>query len=138
MTLLSVRNLAVQFCPPKQPCMDAVKSASFDLKAGETLALVGESGSGKTVTALSVLGLLPYPLARHPQGSILFEGQELLNTGEDALRKIRGNQISMIFQEPMTALNPLNPLEQQISEVLFIHKHMNKAQARARVIDSPG
>lgn len=135
MTLLTVQDLSVQFCFPKQGCQDAVKKVSFTINAGETLALVGESGSGKSVTALSVLGLLPYPMAKHPSGSIVFEGKQLLNAPDHALQKIRGNDIAMIFQEPMTALNPLHTLEHQIAEVLMLHKGMTKTQARARVIE---
>lgn len=135
MTLLRVDHLSVRFQNPNQPAVEAVKDVSFSLNQGETLALVGESGSGKSVSALSVLGLLPYPLASHPTGSILFEGQELLTAPENVLRKVRGHGVGMIFQEPMTALNPLHTLEKQIAEPLLIHKGMNKAQARARVIE---
>ncbi|MEI8295159.1 MAG: ABC transporter ATP-binding protein [Alphaproteobacteria bacterium] len=135
MTLLSVSNLSVQFRKNHQPICDAVTAVSFTLNQGDTLALVGESGSGKTITALSILGLLPYPMAHHPSGSILFEGQELLNASEKKLQQIRGNRIAMIFQEPMTALNPLHTIEQQIQEVLFLHKNLNKAEAHARVIE---
>jgi microcin C transport system ATP-binding protein len=135
MTLLTVSNLSVQFRSHQQPAFDALTSVSFTLDKGDTLALVGESGSGKTITALSILGLLPYPLAHHPSGSILFEGQELLNASEKKLRQIRGNRIAMIFQEPMTALNPLHTIEQQIQEVLFLHKKLDKAAAHNRVIE---
>jgi len=135
MTLLQVNQLSVHFHNPNHPPSEAVKNVSFSLKQGETLALVGESGSGKSVSALSILGLLPYPMASHPTGSILFEGQELLNAPEPTLRKVRGHDIGMIFQEPMTALNPLHTLEKQIAEPLLIHKGMTKAQARERVIE---
>lgn len=135
MPLLSVKNLSVQFQIPRQPAFDALQRVSFTLDKGETLALVGESSSGKTITALSILGLLPYPQARHPSGSIIFEGKELLNAGEAALQKIRGNRIAMIFQEPMTALNPVHTIEKQISEVLFLHKGLDKVAARKRVIE---
>ena len=135
MTLLKVENLSVHFHRRDQPPTEAVKSVSFSLKQGETLALVGESGSGKSVSALSILGLLPYPMASHPTGSILFEGQELLNAPEADLRKVRGHDIGMIFQEPMTALNPLHSLEKQIAEPLLIHKGMTKIQAKDRVIE---
>lgn len=135
MTLLQVNQLAVHFHSPNQPPSEAVKNVSFSLSQGETLALVGESGSGKSVSALSILGLLPYPMASHPTGSILFQGQELLNAPESTLRKVRGHDIGMIFQEPMTALNPLHTLENQIAEPLLIHKGMTKKQARERVIE---
>lgn len=135
MTLLQVNQLSVHFHRPNQASTEAVKDVSFSLEQGETLALVGESGSGKSVTALSILGLLPYPMASHPTGSILFQGQELLNAPEADLRKIRGHDIGMIFQEPMTALNPLHTLEKQIAEPLLIHKGMSKIQARERVIE---
>ncbi len=113
----------------------AAKGVSFTLNKGETLALVGESGSGKTVTALSILGLLPYPLARHPAGSIRFRGQELLNAPEEALRPVRGNRIGMVFQEPMTSLNPLHNIEKQVGEVLEIHAGMTGPAKRARVLE---
>lgn len=135
MTLLSVTNLSVRFQAPRQVPFDALQRVSFTLDKGETLALVGESSSGKTITALSILGLLPYPLASHPSGSILFEGKELLNAGETSLQKIRGNRIAMIFQEPMTALNPVHTIEKQISEVLFLHKGLDKVAARKRVVE---
>lgn len=135
MTLLEVKNLSVHFRTPHQEPVEAVNHVSFSLKEGETLALVGESGSGKSVSALSILGLLPYPMASHPTGSILFQGQELLNAPEEELRKIRGHDIGMIFQEPMTALNPLHTIEKQIAESLLIHKGMNKSQAKDRVIE---
>jgi microcin C transport system ATP-binding protein len=135
MTLLCIENLSVHFHRPTQPPTVAVKGLSFSLAQGETLALVGESGSGKSVSALSILGLLPYPMASHPTGSVLFEGQELLNAPEGFLRKIRGHDIGMIFQEPMTALNPLHTIEQQIAESLIIHKGMTRSQARERVVE---
>ena len=135
MTLLRVNHLSVHFTSRNLPPSEAVKDVSFSLNQGETLALVGESGSGKSVSALSILGLLPYPMAYHPTGSILFQGQELLNAPEAILRKIRGHDIGMIFQEPMTALNPLHTLEKQIAEPLLIHKGMSKVQAKERVIE---
>src|SRR5207302_1691569 len=118
------------------PPVEAVKRASFTLDRGETLALVGESGSGKSVTALSILQLLPYPSARHtPESSIRFAGEELVGGAPARLREIRGNRIAMIFQEPMTSLNPLHTLEKQISETLLIHKHMSGVAARARTLE---
>ena len=133
--LLQIRNLSVRFQTPGG-AIDAVKKVSFDIAKGETVALVGESGSGKSVTALSILQLLPYPLARHPEGSsIKFNGQELVGAEGKLLRQVRGDQISMIFQEPMTSLNPLHTVEKQINETLFLHKGMNKDQARARTLE---
>ncbi len=135
MTLLQVKDLSVRFSPQGSDTVDVVKSISFDLERGQTLALVGESGSGKSISALSIMGLLPYPVASHPTGSIRFEGEELLNRGEDFLRAYRGNKIGMIFQEPMTALNPLHTIERQIAEPLLIHKNMTPQQARQRVLE---
>jgi microcin C transport system ATP-binding protein len=112
-----------------------VRHVSFTIAKGETVALVGESGSGKSVTALSVLQLLPYPMARHPNGAIKFRGQELVGAPDSEMRHVRGNEIAMIFQEPMTSLNPLHNIEKQVSEVLYVHKGMNPAQARARVLE---
>ena len=132
--LLSVRDLSARFDAP-DGAVDAVKGVSFDIAAGETLALVGESGSGKSVTALSVLQLLPYPMASHPTGSIRFKGQELVGATEQTLRGVRGDRISMIFQEPMTSLNPLHTIEKQIRETLFLHKGMAPDAARARVLE---
>ncbi|MFN4163771.1 MAG: ABC transporter ATP-binding protein [Ferrovibrio sp.] len=130
--LLRVKDLSVRFGRDA----DAVKHVSFDIHRGETLALVGESGSGKSVTALSVLQLLPYPLASHPSGSVTFRGgEELVGAPEPVLRNIRGNRIAMVFQEPMTSLNPLHTIERQINEVLFLHKGLDKAAARARTLD---
>ncbi|MBM3571003.1 MAG: ABC transporter ATP-binding protein [Alphaproteobacteria bacterium] len=131
--LLHVRDLGVVFeGGGGQPHVTAVTGASFTLDRGQTLALVGESGSGKSVTALSILQLLPYPLARHPAGSIRFAGQELVGAGHHALQRIRGDRIAMIFQEPMTSLNPLHTVERQITETLILHKGMNRSAAVAR------
>lgn len=135
MTLLQIKNLSVQFKRAQLEPFEAVKNISFKINQGETLALVGESGSGKSVTAHSILGLLPYPAASHPFGSILFENKELLGKGDGYLKEFRGNQIGMIFQEPMTALNPLHSIEKQISEVLFVHKNLSKKAAKERVLE---
>ncbi|MCG8272459.1 ABC transporter ATP-binding protein [Aquamicrobium sp. NLF2-7] len=132
--LLSVRDLSVAFSQGGKTSL-AVDHVSFDIGKGETLALVGESGSGKSVSALSVLKLLPYPPASHPSGEILFGGKDLMRLGENELRKVRGNKITMIFQEPMTSLNPLHTIEQQIVEVLKLHRGMSDAQARKRTLD---
>ncbi|MEQ8226960.1 MAG: ABC transporter ATP-binding protein [Rhodospirillales bacterium] len=132
--LLEIDDLHVTFGAGPN-AVDAVKGASLSIEKGETHALVGESGSGKSVTALSVMQLLPYPLARHPKGSIRFNGEELVGAPGGVMRSIRGNQIAMIFQEPLTSLNPLHSIEKQISEVLFLHQHMTPKQARARVLE---
>jgi microcin C transport system ATP-binding protein len=135
MPLLSARSLSVAFAVPGGT-LDAVKSVSFDLEKGRTLALVGESGSGKSVTALSILQLLPYPPASHgPGSSIVFDGKELVGARESVLRDIRGNRIAMVFQEPMTSLNPLHTIEKQITETLFLHKRLTPSAARARVVE---
>ncbi|MDQ5911562.1 MAG: microcin transport system ATP-binding protein [Pseudomonadota bacterium] len=128
--LLEVRDLSVAF-----GAMPAVRQVSFTLNRGETLALVGESGSGKSVSALSLLQLLPYPHARHPGGSIRLRGEELLGAALARLREIRGNQIAMVFQEPMTSLNPLHSIEQQIGETLRLHKGLSGSQLRARIME---
>eukprot|EP00439_Symbiodinium_sp_Y106_P088507 s1_g1043.t1 len=112
----------------------AVKGVSLTIDAGETVALVGESGSGKSVTALSILKLLPYPQASHPHGSIRYRGDNLMSTDEDALRSVRGNQISMVFQEPMTSLNPLHTIERQVGEILIRHRGLSNEAARAEVL----
>ncbi|AZO71950.1 MAG: ABC transporter ATP-binding protein [Mesorhizobium sp.] len=132
--LLSVRDLSVAFAQGGSQSV-AVDHISFDIAKGETLALVGESGSGKSVSALSVLKLLPYPAASHPSGKILFHGADLLGANEKTLRGVRGNKITMIFQEPMTSLNPLHTIEQQIVEVLKLHQGLGDRQARARVLE---
>ena len=116
----------------------AVRGVSFTVAPGECVAIVGESGSGKSVSALSVLQLLPYPFARHPGGSIRFQGHELVGAPEAEMRRIRGNKISMIFQEPLNSLNPLHSVEKQISEVLLEHRKMPAERARARVIELLG
>lgn len=126
--LLEVRDLSVAF-----GATSAVKQVSFALDRGETLALVGESGSGKSVSALSILQLLPYPHARHPSGGIRLRGEELLGATPARLREVRGNQIAMVFQEPMTSLNPLHSIEKQIGETLALHKGLSGARLRARI-----
>jgi microcin C transport system ATP-binding protein len=132
--LLSVRDLAVTFHQDGK-AIPAVKGVSFDIHPGETVALVGESGSGKSVTALSVLKLLPYPAASHPHGEIVFKDRDLLNASTRDLRSVRGNDITMIFQEPMTSLNPLHTVERQIAEILALHQNVRKADARSKVIE---
>ncbi|HYD47937.1 MAG TPA: dipeptide ABC transporter ATP-binding protein, partial [Terriglobales bacterium] len=132
--LLSIRNLSVRF-GRGAGAVEAVRGVSLSLDRGETLALVGESGSGKTVTALSILQLLPYPHAWHPTGSIRLQGQEIVGATADRLRAVRGDRIGMVFQEPMTSLNPLHVLERQIGETLRLHRGMNAAEARARTVE---
>jgi microcin C transport system ATP-binding protein len=132
--LLSVRNLSVVFHQGGRESL-AVNRVSFDIGRGEIVALVGESGSGKSVSAASILKLLPYPAARHPSGQILFDGRDLMTASEPELRSVRGNDITMIFQEPMTSLNPLHTIERQISEILALHQGLEGAPARARVLE---
>jgi microcin C transport system ATP-binding protein len=132
--LLEVQNLSVAFHQGGRQSL-AVDRISFDIKQGETVALVGESGSGKSVTALSVMKLLPYPSASHPSGSIKFEGRDLLRLSEREIRHVRGNRISIIFQEPMTSLNPLHTIEKQIGEILLLHRGLAGEAARARTLD---
>ena len=132
--LLQVRDLSVSFDTPDGE-VRAVRGVSFGLDKGETLGLVGESGSGKSVTALSILQLLQYPPARHPGGSIRLHDEELLGAPEATLRRVRGNRVAMVFQEPMTSLNPLHTIERQVGEVLFVHKGLGRAAARARTLD---
>jgi microcin C transport system ATP-binding protein len=132
--LLDVRDLSVAFRHQGGSSV-AVDRISFDIKRGECVALVGESGSGKSVSALSVLKLLPYPTASHPSGSIRFRGRELLSLSENDIRGIRGNDISIIFQEPMTSLNPLHTIEAQIVEILRLHGNVSGQMARARTLE---
>jgi microcin C transport system ATP-binding protein len=133
-TLLSVRDLSIAFRSGGRETL-AVDRISFDIAKGETLALVGESGSGKSVTALSILRLLPYPAARHPSGVINFKGTDLLELNQRQMRRVRGDDISIVFQEPMTSLNPLHTIEKQIGEILLLHRGLTGAAARARTIE---
>ena len=135
--LLEVKDLSVAFRQGGKTST-AVDHVSFTINKGETVALVGESGSGKSVTALSVLKLLPYPAATHPSGQILYNGQDLLDADETDLRAVRGRNITMIFQEPMTSLNPLHTVEKQIGEILELHSDLRGEKARARIIDMLG
>jgi microcin C transport system ATP-binding protein len=132
--LLDVRDLSVAFHQPSGVSV-AVDRISFGIKRGECVALVGESGSGKSVSALSILKLLPYPAASHPSGSIHFKGRELIDMSEREIRSIRGNDISIIFQEPMTSLNPLHTIESQIGEILQLHGGVRGQMARARTLE---
>src|SRR6202140_2424450 len=132
--LLDIRDLSVAFHQPSGASV-AVDNISFEIKRGECVALVGESGSGKSVSALSILKLLPYPTASHPSGSIQFKGRELLELSEREIRGIRGNDISIIFQEPMTSLNPLHTIESQIGEILQLHSGISGSMARAGMVE---
>jgi len=132
--LLEVQDLHVSFGTGARE-VRAVRGVSLEIGRGEAVGLVGESGSGKSVTALSVLKLLPYPPAHHPGGEIRLEGEQLLAAPESRLREIRGNRIAMIFQEPLSSLNPLHSIEKQINEVLFVHKGLGRRQARERVAE---
>jgi len=133
-TLLSIRDLSIAFGSGAREFL-AVDRVSFDIGKGETVAVVGESGSGKSVTALSVMKLLPYPSAHHPSGSIMFKGRDLLPLSERQMRHVRGNDITIIFQEPMTSLNPLHTIEKQIGEILELHQGVTGQAARARILD---
>jgi microcin C transport system ATP-binding protein len=132
--LLSVRDLSVAFGTGSRQTL-AVDRVSFDIAPGETVALVGESGSGKSVTALSILKLLPYPSAHHPSGSISFKGRDLLPLSEREMRRVRGDDITIVFQEPMTSLNPLHTIETQIGEILLLHRGLTGAAARRRTLE---
>ncbi|MBV8919231.1 ABC transporter ATP-binding protein [Bradyrhizobium sp.] len=132
--LLSIRDLSVAFHQRSGTSL-AVDKISFEIRRGECVALVGESGSGKSVSALSILKLLPYPTASHPSGSIRFKGRELLPLSEQQMRDIRGSDVSIIFQEPMTSLNPLHTIERQIGEILHLHQPISGAMARARTLE---
>ncbi len=132
--MLRIEDLSVSF-DTQDGEIRAVRNVSFDVDRGETVALVGESGSGKSVSALSVLRLLPYPKARHPSGRVLFDGADLLTADEPELRAVRGDRIGMIFQEPMTSLNPLHTIEKQIGETLQLHRGMSSRQARERTVE---
>ena len=136
-SLLSVRDLSVAFRHGGRETL-AVDRVSFDIAKGETMALVGESGSGKSVTALSILKLLPYPAARHPSGSIAFKGRDLLPLSERDMQRVRGDDITIIFQEPLSSLNPLHTIERQIGEILLLHRGLTGAAARARTLEVLG
>jgi microcin C transport system ATP-binding protein len=132
--LLSVQGLKVAFHQNGRTSL-AVDDVSFHIDKGETLALVGESGSGKSVSALSILKLLPYPTASHPGGAVYYRGENLIDDDEADLRKVRGNKISMIFQEPMSSLNPLHTIERQVGEVLKIHRGVPDKEANRRTLE---
>ena len=134
MSLVEVKGLSVNF-KVDGGTLEAVRQVSFHIDQGETLALVGESGSGKSVTALSLLQLLPYPKAWHPSGSIRLDGRELIGADEPTLRQVRGDRVGIIFQEPMTSLNPLHTIERQIGETLTLHRGMSRTAARTRALE---
>ncbi len=133
-TLLSVKNLVIHY-ETEDEVVEAVNNISFDIKKGEVLGLVGETGAGKTTTALGILGLLPAKVGHVIQGSIELEGKDLLQLSEKEMRQIRGKKISMIFQDPMTALNPVKTVGEQIAEVVLLHNHCSKAEALKRAQD---
>jgi len=132
--MIEIDNLSVTFRQGEEETR-AVRGVSLTIGEGETVALVGESGSGKSVTALSILKLLPYPQASHPSGAIRFRGKDLMAADDTALREVRGNKISMVFQEPMTSLNPLHTIEQQVGEILTLHLGMRREAAKVRVLE---
>ncbi|MCD8510560.1 MAG: ABC transporter ATP-binding protein [Bacillus sp. (in: Bacteria)] len=133
-TLLEVKDLKTYFFVDSKT-IKSVDGVSFSIKKGETVALVGESGSGKSITSLSILGLIPKPNGKIIEGSIKYFGKELINLSEKELNKIRGNEIAMIFQEPMTSLNPVFTIGDQISEALIYHKSMKRKQAMEKTVD---
>lgn len=133
-SVLCVEKLRVAFGSGTE-LSEVVRAVSFSIDAGQTLALVGESGSGKSVTARSIMRLLPYPAASHPGGRVLFKGESMLDATEARMRQVRGAGIGMIFQEPMTSLNPLHTIERQIAEVLTVHKGLRGARARRRTLE---
>ena len=133
-TLLSIRDLSVAFRQGGRDTL-AVDRISFDVAPRETVAIVGESGSGKSVSALSVLKLLPYPAAHHPSGSILFKGRDLMRASENEMRRVRGDDITMVFQEPMSSLNPLHTIERQVGEIVRLHRGLSERAARERTLE---
>ena len=133
-TLLQVENLAIEFST-EDGVVHAVNGVSFDVCRGDVFAIVGESGSGKTVTAMSVLGLLPTPPARVTSGEILWKGEDLLQADKERMRDVRGNEIAMIFQDPLTALNPVLTVGRQIGEMVELHRGMNRKQARQHAVE---
>ena len=132
--LLEIRNLKVYF-DVRGAVLKAVDDVSLEIEAGETLGLVGESGCGKSVTASAVMGLVPSPPGRIEGGEIFFEGEDLVKLTESRMRKIRGNRVSMIFQEPMTSLNPVYSVGDQVGEVLRLHRGLSRREAKDRVIE---
>ena len=135
--LLSVRDLRTHF-HTEAGIVKAVDGVSFDVRPGEVLGIVGESGSGKSITAMSILGLIPMPPGKIESGQILWKGRDLLALGDDQLRAIRGKEISMIFQDPLSALNPVFPIGAQIAEVVLVHNKVSKRAARDKAIEMLG
>lgn len=133
--LLQVRDLRTTFTFGRNIEVHAVDGVSFDVYPGETLAIVGESGSGKSVTSMSIMGLLPKDIARVSNGSIKLDGREVTTLSDAEMRDIRGKEIGMIFQEPMTSLNPVHTIGQQIAEMVIRHEKLSKAKARERAIE---
>ena len=133
-SLLQIKNLAVHF-HTREGIVKAVDGISYDLKEGETMGLVGESGCGKTVSSLALMGLIPSPPGRIEGGQVLFEGRDLRKLSESQMRRIRGNRIAMVFQEPMTSLNPALTIGRQLTEVLELHLNMGKHEARTRAVE---
>jgi peptide/nickel transport system ATP-binding protein len=134
-SILSVRNLTVEYSSRETGTCHAVNDVSFDVKKGETIGLVGETGAGKTTIALSILRLLPMPPGRIVSGKIELDGENLLTTSDTNMRKIRGGKVSMIFQDPMTALNPIDKVGDQISEMVRLHLNLNRAEAAAKAAE---
>ena len=134
LNLIEIKNLNIGFHNQGKP-IDVVNSISFNIPKGKTIAIVGESGSGKSVTAMSILKLLPYPSAYHKTGEIIFKNKNLLSIDDKSMQKIRGKNITAIFQEPMTSLNPLHTIEKQINEILMLHSSLSFSEATIKTTD---
>ena len=132
--LVEIKNLSIGFFSQTK-ALNVVNSISFNIPKGKTVALVGESGSGKTVTALSILKLLPYPTAFHNSGEIIFQNKNILSLDQNVIQKIRGKNISAIFQEPMTSLNPLHTVEKQINEIIMLHSATSYLDATNKTME---
>ncbi|MEC7181297.1 MAG: ATP-binding cassette domain-containing protein, partial [Bdellovibrionota bacterium] len=133
MSVIEIKNLSIDFTVDGKP-VHAVKNSSLTIKEGETFGLVGESGSGKSVTSLAIMGLLPKPQAKISSGEILYKGKNILNFSKKEMTQIRGNKITMIFQEPMTSLNPVFKIGNQITDTILLHQEVSKAEAKERAI----
>ena len=132
--ILEVQDLEIRYVTDEET-VRAVNDITFSLERGESIGLVGETGAGKTTTALGIMGLVPDPPGEIVSGSILFEGEDLLKLSEKQMRRIRGGKISMIFQDPMTSLNPVTRVGDQIAEVILLHNKISKAEARKRAME---
>ena len=132
--ILEVHDLEIRYVTDEET-VQAVNDITFSLERGESIGLVGETGAGKTTTALGIMGLVPDPPGEIVKGSILFEGEDLLKLSEKQMRRIRGGKISMIFQDPMTSLNPVTRVGDQIAEVILLHNKISKAEARKRAME---